>query len=155
MKKTNAMRILDSKGIKYKALEYKVDDGEIDGISVTKKINKEFKEVYKTLVTTSVADIYIFIIPVNEHLDLKKAAKVSKEKKIEFININDILKITGYIRGGCSPIGMKKDFKTFIQKDSLLLKEIILSGGKIGSQIQLDPLDLKSVIDVEFVDIIK
>lgn len=155
MKKTNAMRILDSKGINYKQIEYKVDDGEIDGISVTRKIGKSFEEVYKTLVTTGVADIYVFIIPVKDHLDLKKAAKVSGEKKIEFININDILRVTGYIRGGCSPIGMKKDYKTFIQKDSLSLKEIIVSAGKIGSQLQLDPLDLKRVIDVEFADIIK
>ncbi|OLS02984.1 Cys-tRNA(Pro) deacylase [Tissierella creatinophila] len=154
MKKTNAMRILDSKGINYNVLEYKVDDGQIDGISVAKKTHKEFKEVYKTLVTKGLEEIYVFIIPVEEHLDLKKAAKHAREKRIEFININDILKTTGYIRGGCSPVGMKKRFKTFIQKDSLDLKSIIVSGGKIGLQIELDPLDLKKVIDVEFVDII-
>lgn len=155
MRKTNAMRILDSKGIKYNIIEYKVDDGQIDGISVTKSIHREFKEVYKTLVTKGSKEIYVFIIPVQEHLDLKKAGKLALEKRIEFININDILKITGYIRGGCSPVGMKKEFKTFIQEDSLSLKSIIVSGGKIGLQIELDPLDLKKVIDLQFVDIIK
>ena len=155
MKKTNAMRILDSKGINYNIIEYEVEDGKIDGVSVTKKIHKEFKEVYKTLVTKGSAEIYVFIIPVQEHLDLKKAAKLALEKKLEFININDILKTTGYIRGGCSPVGMKKEFKTFIQEDSLSLKNIIVSGGKIGLQIELGPLDLKKVIDLQFVDIIK
>ena len=154
MKKTNAMRILDSKGVKYNVMEYKVGDGQVDGISVTKKIGKEFKEVYKTLVTKGSEEIYVFIIPVNEHLDLKKAAKVAHEKKIEFININDLLKITGYIRGGCSPIGMKKEFKTFIQEDSLSLKNLVVSGGKIGLQIELDPLELEKILNLEFVNII-
>lgn len=155
MKKTNAVRILDSKGINYKMIEYKVDDGQIDGMSVTKKIGKEFNEVYKTLVTKGTKENYVFIIPVNDHLDLKKAAEVSGEKKIEFININDIQKTTGYIRGGCSPVGMKKDLKTFIQKDSLDLETIVVSAGKIGLQIELNPLDLEKVVNVEFADIIK
>ena len=155
MKKTNAMRILDSKDIDYDIINYSVEDGEIDGISVSKKIGKSLKEVYKTLVARGAEDIYVFIIPVDQHLDLKKAAKVSKEKKIEFIHVSDILKLTGYERGGCSPIGMKKDYKTFIQEESLSLKKIIVSGGKIGSQIQIDPLDIKNVIDVQFVDITK
>ncbi|MGO1470105.1 MAG: Cys-tRNA(Pro) deacylase [Tissierella sp.] len=155
MKKTNAMRILDTKGINYNIIEYKVDDGQIDGMSVTKKIGKRFEEVYKTLVTKGEKEIYVFVIPVEEHLDLKKAAKIASEKKIEFININDILKITGYIRGGCSPVGMKKDFKTFIQEDSRSLKSIVVSGGKIGLQMEVNPLDLKRITNGEFVDIIK
>ena len=155
MKKTNAMRILDTKRINYKIIAYEIDDGQIDGMSVTKKIGKEFEEVYKTLVTKGANEIYVFIIPVEEHLDLKKAAKITSEKKIEFININDILKITGYIRGGCSPIGMKKEFKTLIQEDGRSLKNIVVSGGKIGLQIELDPLDLRQVTNGEFVDIIK
>ena len=126
MKKTNAMRILDAKGISYNIIEYEIDDGQIDGISVSKKIGRQAEEVYKTLVTKAIDEIYVFIIPVEEHLNLKKAAKIVSEKKIEFINVNDILKITGYIRGGCSPIGMKKDFKTFIQEDSHCLKSIIV-----------------------------
>lgn len=155
MKKTNAMRLLDAKGIKYGIIAYEIDDGQIDGRSVTRKIGKEFKEVYKTLVTRGADEIYVFIIPVDDHLDLKKAAKITSEKKMEFININDILKITGYIRGGCSPVGMKKQFKTFIQEDSRSLQNIIVSGGKIGLQVELNPLDLKQVTNGEFVDIIK
>ncbi len=155
MKKTNAMRILDSKGINYNMIEYKVDDGQIDGISVAEKIGKGFEEVYKTLVVKGKTDIYVFAIPVEEHIDLRKAAKEAGEKKLDLIDINDILKITGYIRGGCSPISMKKEFKTFIQKDCLSLKTMIVSGGKIGLQIELSPLDLKKVLKVEFVDIIK
>ncbi len=155
MKKTNAMRILDSKNINYKEIQYKIDDGGIDGISVSEKINKNFEEVYKTLITKGLEEHYVFIIPVDKQLDLKKAAKVTGEKKIEFININDILKTTGYIRGGCSPIGMKKKYKTFIQKDSFSLNEIVVSAGKIGLQVELSPLDLKEITDGNFVDIIK
>lgn len=155
MKKTNAMRILDTKKIDYNILEYEIQDGQIDGISVSEKIGKKFEEVYKTLVAKGEEEIYVFIIPVKEHLDLKKAAKVTSEKKIELISVNDILKITGYVRGGCSPVGMKKDFKTFIQKDGSSLKSIVISAGKIGLQIELNPLELKELIDAEFVDIIK
>lgn len=155
MKKTNAMRILDSKNIDYKEIQYTIDDGEIDGISVAKKINKKAKEVYKTLVTRGQEENYIFIIPVDQQLDLKRGAKFTLEKKIEFIPINDILKITGYIRGGCSPIGMKKEFKTFIQEDALSLDTIIVSAGKIGQQIELSPFDLKDITNASFENIIK
>lgn len=155
MKKTNAMRILESNGIMYKKIEYSVDDGEIDGVSVSKKIGKEFEEVYKTLVTKGLEEIYVFIIPVVEHLDLKKAAKATDEKNIELVDIEKIQKLTGYIRGGCSPIGMKKNFKTFIQEDSLNLSSMVVSGGKIGLQIELDPMDLKEITNGEFLDIIK
>ncbi len=155
MKKTNAMRILDSKNIDYKEIQYTIDDGEIDGISVAKKINKKAKEVYKTLVTRGQEENYVFIIPVDQQLDLKKGAKFTLEKKIEFIPINDILKTTGYIRGGCSPIGMKKEFKTFIQEDALSLDSIVVSAGKIGQQIELSPLDLKDITNGSFENIIK
>lgn len=155
MKKTNAMRLLDTKKIDYSVLQYEIEDGEIDGISVSKKIGKKFEEVYKTLVAKGAEEIYVFVIPVEEHVDLKKAAKIASEKKIEFVNVNDILRITGYIRGGCSPLGMKKDFKTFIQEDGLHLKSIVVSAGKIGLQIELDPLDLKELTNGKFVDIIK
>ena len=90
MKKTNAMRILDSKKVAYNIIKYEIDDDHVDGISVTRKIGKEFEEVYKTLITKGLHEHYVFVIPVKEHLDLKKAAKVTKEKKIEFINCNDI-----------------------------------------------------------------
>lgn len=155
MKKTNAMRILDTKGIDYNIIEYEILDGKIDGLSVSKKIGRKYEEVYKTLVTRGREGTYVFIIPVEEHLDLKKAAKRALEKRIEFINTNDILETTGYIRGGCSPVGMKKDFKTFIQEDAKSLKNIIVSGGKIGLQIELNPLDLEKATNGEFADIIK
>lgn len=155
MKKTNAMRLLDSKNIAYRTISYDIEDGEIDGISVAKKIGKKEEEVYKTLITKGKDSNYVFIIPVNEHLDLKKAAKVTGEKKIEFIDVNDILKLTGYVRGGCSPIGMKKNFPSYIQKDSLDLENIIVSGGKIGLQIHLSPKDLGKMIQGDFVDIIE
>lgn len=155
MKKTNAMRILDSKKVAYNIIKYEIDDDHVDGISVTRKIGKEFEEVYKTLITKGLHEHYVFVIPVKEHLDLKKAAKVTKEKKIEFINCNDILKTTGYIRGGCSPIGMKKGFKTFIQEDSITLKTIVVSAGKIGLQIELDPQELQKITSGEFENIIQ
>ena len=107
--KTNAMRILDTHNIEYNAIFYDSKDGRIDGISVAKKIGKGLKYVFKTLVAQgNSGGLYVFIIPVAEELDLKKAAKVSGEKKIEMIPVKDITKHTGYIRGGCSPIGMKK-----------------------------------------------
>lgn len=155
MKKTNAMRLLDSKKIPYNIISYNIDDGLIDGESVAKKIGKDVEEVYKTLVTQGKNEIYVFIIPVDKHLDLKKAAKVTDEKKIELIHVDDILKTTGYIRGGCSPIGMKKAYPSFIQKESLDLQEIIISGGKIGLQIKLNPRDLENIISIQFEDIIK
>lgn len=155
MKKTNVVRLLDSKNIPYDIISYEVEDGLIDGESVAKKIGKTVDEVYKTLVTKGKDLIYVFIIPVDQHLDLKKAAKITGEKKIEFINVNDILEFTGYIRGGCSPIGMKKQFPSFIQEESLNSEKIIVSGGKIGLQIQLNPKDLGDMISADFVDIIE
>lgn len=155
MKKTNAMRLLDSKDIPYNIISYDTEDGLIDGESVAKKTGKVMKEVYKTLVTKGKNSIYVFIIPVDRHLDLKKAANLTDEKKIEFVDVKDILKLTGYKRGGCSPIGMKKDFPSFIQREALDLEKIIVSGGKIGLQIQLNPEDLGNMISADFVDIIE
>ena len=111
--KTNAMRILDSNKIEYKILSYETKKGEhIDGVEVAHQIGRDVSEVYKTLVAQgSSKNIYVYVIPVNENLDLKKAAKVANEKNVAMINVNDINKFTGYIRGGCSPIGMKKIYK--------------------------------------------
>ena len=108
--KTNAMRILDSNKIDYNMLSYEIKKGEhIDGVEVAQQIGRDVSEVYKTLVAQgSSKNIYVYVIPVNETLDLKKAAKVANEKNVTMINVNDINKFTGYIRGGCSPIGMKK-----------------------------------------------
>ncbi len=141
--KTNAMRILDSKKIHYQTFSYEINDGKIDGVSVANKIRKEPEMVYKTLVSiTPSKSIYVFVIPVEKELDLKIAAKVVGEKKLELLPVKDLLTNTGYVRGGCSPIGMKKQFPTIIEQSADQLNEIIVSGGKIGIQLQLNVNDL-------------
>lgn len=154
--KTNAMRILDKSKIEYSVISYESRDGRIDGVAVAKKIGRKNEEVFKTLVTVSnTKNIYVFIIPVNTEIDFKKAAKVTSEKSIEMINVNDLLKITGYVRGGCSPIGMKKQYKTFIHIYAEELEHIIFSGGKIGIQLEVERESLKDVINLSYEDIIK
>lgn len=155
--KTNAMRILDSNKIAYNMYSYNVKKGEhVDGVEVAHQIEKDVNQVYKTLVAMGVSkNIYVYVIPVNEHLDLNKGAKVANEKSIEMINVNDINKFTGYIRGGCSPIGMKKLYKTFINESAIALDSIIVSAGKIGHQVELSPKELQSLINAEFSDIVK
>ncbi|HLR21003.1 MAG TPA: Cys-tRNA(Pro) deacylase [Tissierellaceae bacterium] len=155
MTKTNVMRMLDREEISYDIYSYNIKDDLVDGISVAKKIGKDVKEVYKTLVGEGQSQVYVFIIPVNKELDFKKAARVTGEKKIQLVNVNDIVKLTGYRRGGCSPIGMKKLYPSFIQEDSLELDKIIVSAGEIGLQIQINPKDLINQIDGKFVNIIK
>ncbi|MBU5437926.1 Cys-tRNA(Pro) deacylase [Tissierella sp. MSJ-40] len=155
MSKTNAMRILDKKGITYNIITYENKDGKIDGVSVANKIGRDPKTVFKTLVGHGKDNIYVFIIPVQDELDYKKAALATEEKKIELINVKDIIKYTGYIRGGCSPIGMKKAYPTFIHESSLNLEKIIVSGGKIGMQIELNVEDLKVATEADFKDLIK
>ncbi|MFP5114315.1 Cys-tRNA(Pro) deacylase [Bacillaceae bacterium C204] len=154
--KTNAMRILDAKKIRYDMLTYDNKDGKIDGVSVAEKIGKDPKEVYKTLVAQGASkNVYVFVIPVLEELDLKKAAKAAGEKNIEMLPVKDIQKWTGYIRGGCSPIGMKKEYKTFIDEQAKLLDTIIVSGGKIGIQMVLDPVRLTEVTKADIVPVTK
>ena len=155
IQKTNAMRILDSKKIKYSIIEYDIEDGKIDGISVARKTGQNIEEVYKTLVTIGASkELYVFVIPVACELSLKKAAKAAKEKKVEMIHVNDILKFTGYIRGGCSPIGMKKLYKTFIHEAAKDIDNICVSGGKKGLQIRLIPKELVDISKAELVDLI-
>lgn len=155
-KKTNAMRILDGDKIEYNTYTYDNKDGRIDGISVAEKIGKSNKYVYKTLVVQGNSkNIYVFIMGVDKELDLKKAAKAANEKKIELVPTKDILKLTGYIRGGCSPIGMKKKYKTFIDNCAKDIDKIIVSAGKIGVQLELDVIKLFEVVDGEFNDVIK
>lgn len=154
--KTNAMRILDAKKVSYDMFTYDNKDGKIDGVSVAEKIGRDPKEVYKTLVAQGASkNIYVFVIPVAEELDLKKAAKAAGEKNIEMLPVKDIQKWTGYIRGGCSPIGMKKEYKTFIDEQAKGLEIIIVSAGKIGVQIALDPDQLQEVTKADIVPIIK
>lgn len=154
--KTNVMRILDSNNINYNVFTYDNKDGKIDGISVAEKIGKSVEVVYKTLVTQGASkEIFVFVIPVNEEIDFKKAARVANEKNIDMINVKDINKFTGYIRGGCSPVGMKKNYKTFINKTAETLDEIVVSGGKIGVQIQLNPQDLINIVGGSYEDVIR
>ncbi|EDT77623.1 Cys-tRNA(Pro) deacylase [Clostridium perfringens] len=154
--KTNAMRILDSKKVSYEMLSYESEDGKIDGISVAYKIGVDEKNVFKTLVAQGTSkELYVFVIPVAEELDLKNAAKIAGEKKVEMIAVKDIMKYTGYIRGGCSPIGMKKNYKTFIHESAEDLDFIIFSAGKIGHQIKMNPKDLVSVVEGKFAFLIK
>lgn len=154
--KTNAMRILDRDKIEYSMLSYDSDDGKIDGVSVAEKIGREKEQVYKTLLSQGASkEYYVFVIPVEAELDLKKAARVTGEKKLEMIPVKDITKVSGYIRGGCSPIGMKKLFPTVIHTSAQSLETIIVSGGKIGTQIELKVDDFIQVTNARLEDVIK
>lgn len=154
--KTNAMRILDAAGIPYQSHSYEIKDGKIDGVSVAAKIEKDPREVYKTLVAKGIGQaVHVFVIPVEDELDLKKAAKAAGEKKVEMLPVKDIQKVTGYIRGGCSPIGMKKGYPTYIEQGALGLETIIVSAGKIGSQIEIKPGLLQEVTGGQFAGLIK
>lgn len=154
--KTNAMRILDSQKVNYQIYTYDNKDGKIDGLSVAEKIRKDPLMVYKTLVAHGTSkSIYVFVIPVGHELDLKKAAKAAAEKKIEMLAVKDIQSYTGYIRGGCSPIGMKKNYSTFIDESALLLETVVVSGGKIGVQIEVDVESLKKLTSAVLVELVK
>ncbi|NLV16113.1 MAG: Cys-tRNA(Pro) deacylase [Syntrophomonadaceae bacterium] len=151
--KTNVMRILDKNKIKYTYHNY-VNTGAISGLDVARALSQDPALVFKTLVTTGKsAAHYVFLIPVNRELDLKKAAKSVAEKKIEMIKSKDLLALTGYIHGGCSPIGMKKRFKTVIDESANNHETIIFSAGKIGYQIEISLAELKRIIDFELCDV--
>ena len=152
MDKTNVMRILDKCAINYKIHTY--DSSETNGEKVAKLLLEDPLRVFKTLVTVSnTNEHFVFMIPVSSELNLKKAAKVAEVKSIEMIKQKELLPLTGYIHGGCSPIGMKKEFKTFIDEMALLFDTIYFSAGKIGIQIECSLDDLKKVIDLNISDI--
>ncbi|MDO5394278.1 MAG: Cys-tRNA(Pro) deacylase [Mycoplasmatota bacterium] len=152
--KTNVMRILDQKKIPYQQYNY-LETGAISGIEVATVLKQDPNQVFKTLVTKSNKNInYVFVIPVSKELDLKKAAHAVQEKNIEMVKSRDLLSLTGYIHGGCSPIGMKKNFKTVIDESASNYLTIIFSGGKIGYQVELSLTDLSKVIDYELADLI-
>lgn len=154
--KTNAMRILDSQKINYQTYTYDNKDGKIDGVSVAGKINKDVMMVFKTLVAKGTGkNIFVFVIPVERELDLKKAAKAAGEKKVEMLPVKDIQAHTGYIRGGCSPIGMKKQYPTFIDAQAANLETMVVSGGKIGLQIEVAVDSLTAVTSATVFDLIK
>lgn len=152
--KTNAMRILDKEKIAYTMMTYKTDDGKIDGVSVAAKIGREPGVVYKTLISQGASKAYyVFVIPVEAELDLKKAAKAVGEKKIEMIPVKEITQVSGYIRGGCSPIGMKRQFPTMIDEQAQTLETMIVSGGQIGVQIELQVENLVKATKAAFADV--
>lgn len=152
--KTNVMRILDKAKITYKAHTYDHSDGAIDGAAVAEKMGQNPEQVFKTLVTKGAGrDYYVFVVPVLKELDLKKAAKAVGEKHVEMIHVKDINKVTGYIRGGCSPIGMKKQFVTVFDKSAENIEAIIVSAGKIGYQIELAPKDLIEIVGAKTAEI--
>ena len=155
MEKTNAIRMLDQKKIKYNTYEYPHEEGVcVDGETVAKLLNQNPDMVFKTLVTVgNDKRYYVCVVPVKSELDLKKAAKAFNVKSLEMIPVKEINNITGYIRGGCSPIGMKKAFPTIIDESALLYENIIFSGGKIGLQIEMNPKDLEKVIRISFKNI--
>ena len=154
IQKTNAMRLLDSAGLEYEMASYDYDESDLSGIHAAAELGVAPEIVVKTLVTRGDGNaFFVFVIPVAESLDLKKAAKASGNKKIEMIHVKEILDIIGYIRGGCSLIGMKKPFPTYIDETAQLYEKIYFSAGKRGVQIILDPEELASVTGGIFTDL--
>ena len=154
--KTNAVRILDGEGISYELMEYNVDDGLLDGVSVAEKTGQAVTTVYKTLVTIAAPrELFVFLVPVAAELDLKKAARTAGVKKLEMLPLKDLTNETGYVRGGCSAVGMKRKFPTFMDKSAETLEAMIVSAGKPGLQMKLSPHQLAKVTEASFVDVLK
>ena len=152
--KTNAIRLLEQKKIPFAIHNY-VDSGVISGMEVAQVLGEDPDRVFKTLVTVGKSgEHYVFVVPVNRELDLKKAAHAAGEKSISMIKSKELLELTGYIHGGCSPIGMKKFFRTFMDKSAKDHRTIMVSGGKIGYQIEIAPEDLAKVIRFTLEDIV-
>ena len=151
--KTNVMRLLDQKQISYKEHTYETDSA-LSGKEVAELLHQDPDMVFKTLVTVGASgEHYVFVVPVTRELNLKKAAKAVGEKNIEMIKSTELLPLTGYIHGGCSPIGMKKFFRTTVDETAMLFETIMFSGGKIGYQVEMNPADLSKIIDFEYGDI--
>lgn len=152
--KTNAMRFLDSKKIAYTVNTYECEDF-VDGVHIAQMLGQDEKMSYKTLVTKGKSGGYfVFVLPVAQELDMKKAAKAVGEKSVEMLHVKDINAVTGYIRGGCSPLGMKKQFPTVVDSSAQAFETIIISGGRLGSQIFLSPADLVKACGGSFGDIV-
>ena len=152
--KTNAMRILDRNKVAYRVKTYECDEF-IDGVHIADMNGDPYDQSFKTLVTVGkTGNYYVFVIPIDCEIDMKKAAREVGEKSIEMLPVKDIQAVTGYIRGGCTPLGMKKLYPTVIQESAKQFEEIIISGGKLGVQILLNPLDLAKVVNGKFSDIL-
>lgn len=153
--KTNAMRILESMKIPYQQYTYECEEF-VDGLQIADQLGLPYEKVYKTLVTVGNSrDYFVFVIPIAEELDLKAAARSVGQKNVEMIHVKDINAITGYIRGGCTAIGMKKQYVTRIDSSAEHMEKIIVSGGRIGSQLELAPADLAKAARAEFADLIR
>ena len=154
IEKTNVCRVLDQKKIAYELHSYE-QDATLTGVDIAGILGEPVERVFKTLVTVGKTnEHYVFVVPVEAELDLKKAAKAAGEKSIEMIKQKDLLGLTGYVHGGCSPIGMKKQFKTFIHETATGYEHIFVSAGKVGFQIELNPADLMKVANIKAADII-
>lgn len=152
--KTNAMRILDKKKITYEYETYECDEF-TDGIHVADMLGYEHHLVYKTLVTAGKrGGYYVFVIPIEEEIDFKKAAKAVGEKSLSMLPLKELTDVTGYVRGGCTSIGMKKQYPTMIQIDAKELSYVYVSGGKVGMQIRISPEDLRKAAKAEYADVI-
>ena len=149
--KTNAIRIVEKSGIPFRVQSYDLSDGQIDGLSVAAKLGEDPAQVYKTLVTRGASKaLYVFVIPVGRELHLKQAAKAVGEKSIEMIKVSEINPLTGYIRGGCSPVGMKKLYPTVLDSSAQEQPLIFVSAGKIGLQLGVNPQDLAGLVRGKF-----
>ena len=149
------MRILDSSNIKYSQYEYEADQS-LTGEEIASILHEDVNSVFKTLITKGKSnDYYAFMIPVNKELDLKKAAKTVCEKSVEMIPFRDLLKITGYVHGGCSPLGLKKDYQVSIDESVLALEELYFSGGKVGVQVKVKVDDFLNLAHPKISDLVK
>ncbi len=155
--KTNAVRLLESGNVPFRLYEYDVADGRIDGKAIAEKIGESPDQVFKTLVTQAPPDkeYFVFVVPASGELDLKKAARACGRKSIEMIPMKLLFPLTGYVHGGCSPVGMKKQFKTYIDETAILFDYICVSGGRIGTNLGINPDALAAFIQAEFVELTK
>ena len=154
MNKTNVMRLLEAAKIPYDLLEYEVDESDLSGESVARKTGKDHSQVFKTLVFCGEKNGFgVCCIPACDELDLKKTAKAFGEKKVEMLHVKDLLKVTGYIRGGCSPIGMKKQFPTVIDETACLFDKIYVSAGVSGAMLGIEPDKLAEYINAKLEDV--
>ncbi|WP_331682656.1 Cys-tRNA(Pro) deacylase [Frisingicoccus sp.] len=152
--KTNAMRLLEQGNVPFRVETYEYDEEHLGGEHVAAQVSLPADQIFKTLVVRGEKQgIMVFCIPVTMELDLKKAAKTAKDKKIEMTHVKELLGLTGYIRGGCSPVGMKKKYPTWFDETAMLYDEIAVSGGARGIQIIASPEDLKQFLDAEYADI--
>jgi len=152
--KTNAMRILEQAGVPFETLSYEVDESDLSGVHIAQTLGLDVEQVFKTLVCKGSKNGYaVFVIPVAEELDLKKCALAAGDKRIEMIAVKELLPLTGYVRGGCSPVGMKKPFPTFFDETATLFDKFYVSAGMRGKQFCLNPIELCDFLGASFADL--